>query len=308
MHWVIAGAAVLGYVLYKKSQSMTTTSSVSAQSNSGAPPVQSNLDLATLQKEILALIPKPVDPLAPKTSAASLPANLDLATLQVMPSITSIMPAGQDWTDLQEAKARESNLNPRDFDAAHHARYTGEIKAGHTLAWNPTTQSFDNWEGGYQPGNALQLVGQGSQLALQTTSAVASNLAAGGSAIAGSIGAAIPFVGIAVSGLVGLFSAISRHHAQAVQAENTAYNNSLVTVENYMAIIKNAVLTGQSTPDEGINALDSMYKDFLAATPAPLRNNSPYCNGLCEAKIVVNAMVEYWKDYFNRLIIAGKVH
>jgi hypothetical protein len=250
--------------------------------------------IQNLQNEIAAITPKPVDPLAAKVAPAPvkniLPVNVPFP----------LTPAEA----LAEAKQSESNLNPRDFtNSVWLARVYGEIVSMHTLAWNPVTGSFQ-WSGTYQPSGDLRLVGQASNLALSVTSDIAGNLAKAGSQVAGSLSSAIPFIGTAINGIVGLFSAISAHHTAAVQRDATAYNVGLTTCENYLKIISDAIKSGQSTPDEGINALDSMYKDFLTYS-APARNNQPYCNSVCEAKVQLNALVIYWKAYYNALIAAG---
>lgn len=300
---IILAAAGIGAYLYSKSKAVAasvsaplstpTVSTVNTASPATAPayipPAPQDTavqqELSTLEQEI-ANLTKPADPLKPKTPPAPV--------VSVLPSINPTTTAQEALTEAMQA---ETNLNPRDWDSAHQARYVGEILNWHTLAWNPATKSFDNWSGGFQPGPNLQLVGQGSEMALSVAGTVATK-------VGSSIASAIPFVGAVVGGIVGLFGAISAHHKAAVQRDTSAYNQGLAAVENYLQIIHDAVFGGQSTPDEGINALDSMYSDFLTFT-APARNNHPYCNSVCEAKVIVNATVIYWKAYFTQLTVAG---
>jgi hypothetical protein len=47
-----------------------------------------------------------------------------------------------------------------------------------------------------------------------------------------------------------------------------------------------------------------MYKDFLTFTVGA-RNNQPYCNSVCEAKVQLNALVIYWKAYYNQIVVGG---
>ena len=287
---VILGAAGIGYLLLKKQSPMqsavapvapTTTATASAPTSDAT----LQAELKALQAEV-AVLAKPPDPLAPK--APPIPIK------SVLPNIAPPLTAEEA---LAEAKQSESNLNPRDFaNSTWLNRVYGEIENMHTLAWVPGTGQFQ-WSGSFQPGQDLRLIGQGSQMALSVAGDVAIRTGS-------SIASAIPFIGTAVSGIVGIFSAISAHHAAAVQRDATAYNVGLSTCENYMKIIKDAVESGQSTPDEGINALDSMYQDFLTYS-APARNNHPYCNSVCEAKVVLNACVIYWKAYYSALISGG---
>jgi hypothetical protein len=243
--------------------------------------------IQNLQNEIAAITPKPVDPLAPKVTP---------------PPVNNVLPVNVSFPlspteALAEAKQSESNLNPRDFaNQTWLSRIYGEITSMHTLAWNPAANSFE-WSGAYQPGPNLAVIGDASHLALSVTSNIAQSV---GSSVAG----AIPFIGSAINGIIGLFGAISAHHKAAVQRDATAYNVGLTSCENYLQIISNAIKSGQSTPDEGILALDSMYSDFLTYS-APARNNQPYCNSVCEAKVQLNALVIYWKAYYNALVIAG---
>lgn len=293
MPFVILGAAIIGLYLYSKAQPATAAPIPPVSPVPASTPVPTvTPDSTNVQSEISALqsevaqLTKPVDPLAPKVAPPP-PKN-------ILPNIAP--PIAPDEA-LNEAKQGESNLNPRDFaNSTWLSRVYGEIVSMHTLAWNPATGSFE-WSGAYQRSASLQLVGQGSQLALSVASDVARN-------VGSSVASAIPFIGTAVSTIVGLFGAIQAHHAQAVQRDSNAYNQGLDACENYLEIIHNAIMSGQSTPDEGINALDSMYSDFLTFT-APARNNNPYCNSVCEAKVQLNALVIYWKAYYGAIITAG---
>jgi hypothetical protein len=279
---IIVGAVLIGYIAFKASPGLLQNVRPAQPSNaSGSTP----LDLQTIENQIQALTPKPVDPLAPK-GPAPVPVNI---YANIKPTLSAV-------EAFNEAKQSEANLNPRDFANADYLNTVyKQIEAMHTIAWRPATGGY-LWSGNYQPSGDLRLVGQGSQLALSVAGQIATK-------VGSSVASAIPFIGTAVSGIVGLFSAISAHHAAAVQRDSNAYNTGLSTAENYLAIIHDAVGSGQSTPEEGINALDSMYSDFLRFT-APARNNKPYCNSVCEAKIQLNAVVIYWKAFYTQVILS----
>ena len=287
---IIVGGVIVAALLLKKSTSAPVLNPPTAQVSAQGQPVT----LQTLQAEIAALTPKPIDPLAPKLLARPIVSTLETIT----PPISA-----EDA--LIEAKAKEANLNPRDFSSGSTLKTAptqleknilAQIRNMHSAAWDYKTNSF-YWNGSFQPNNNLQIVGQGTSMALSVTGEIATKV---GSSIAG----AIPFIGTAINGIVGIFSIISAHHKAAVQRDATAWNTGLSAVENYLQIIKNAVESGQSSLEEGIQALDSMYADFLKET-APARNNQPYANSVTEAKISTNALVIYWDAYYNALIIRG---
>lgn len=291
---IILGIGAVVYFIGKKSAvapgpfSSGAVQQAVQQAAQSASVVNPNLSISDLEAQIIKLTPKPVDPLAPKPAPAP-----------IVRTIPVIVAAYTPQEAVAEAKLSETHLNPRDFaNTSWLNRLYGEILAMHTLAWNPVTRTFDQWSGNYQPGPNLALIGAGTSLALTATTDVARSV---GSSIASSI----PFIGSAVSGIVGLFGIISAHHKAAVQRDSNAFNQGLTAAENYLQIIGNAVITGQSTPDEGIAALDSMYADFLTFT-APARNNKPYCNSVCEAKVQLNALVLYWKAYYTQIVLTGR--
>lgn len=286
MELVIIIAVVAGIYFFSRASGSIPVQAAPTSSSSSPDALQQQISI--LQNEV-ATLTKPPDPLAPKTAAP---------VVNVLPTIPPPMAPS---AAIDEAWRAETNRNPNtNPGTAWYTRVSAEIPAMHTLAWNPATGQME-WSGSYQPNNDLQLVGTGSNLALSATSQITQAIGGGASAVA----SAIPFIGAAVSGIVGLFGAISAHHRAAVQRDSNAYNDGLSSAENYLKIIHDAVESGQSTPDEGINALDSLYSSFLTFT-APARNNNPYCNSVCEAKVQLNALVIYWKAYYNAIIIAGQ--
>lgn len=161
-----------------------------------------------------------------------------------------------------------------------------------------------------QPGGKMTLVTTGAGLALGVaTLAVghAVSVAGGAAAVSGTaLGAAssaIPFIGIGIAGIVGIYSIIHAHHQAAVQQEQQIYYSANPAAFDYFRVIRVAVATGQSSPQEGIHALDSLQADY-EKTVAPSVKHNP-CNANCEGLTRVRAIVIYWKAYYNDMIIQG---
>lgn len=256
--------------------------------------------LQSLETQIQALTPRPIDPLAPKVAPVAVAG-------QYAAPIWNFTPSHSAQDALIEAKATETNLNPKDFSVGQTLKSNptqleknmlNQIWSMHSAAWDYRTGFVPDWYNAQHPkSNDLALVGAGTGMGL----AVAGNIT---KAVGSSISQAIPFIGTAISTIIGIFGIISAHHNAALQRDATAWNVSTHSVENYLNIIRDAVNNGQSTPEEGINALDSMYADFLAYT-APARNNHPYANSVTEVKISTQALVIYWKAAYNELVIRG---
>lgn len=107
--------------------------------------------------------------------------------------------------------------------------------------------------------------------------------------IAPMTGPAAPFVLIG-AGIAGLFSAILGHHAAAVRKEQSVLCSAVPAANNYLNLIDQAVQTGQSSPTDGINALNSLLSDFKATVQSIMQGSSPTSSGQCNA-----ACVEYSK-------------
>ncbi len=284
---IIVAVAVGGLMLVHAGTASPTPAQVPATGRETAVAAAPALTLAALEAQIAALTPKPVDPLAPKPVAVKPPNILG----NIVPALTPIQA-------LAEAKLNDFNLNPAQFAAAPWLdRVYHEIENMHTLAWVYQTNTYVYNDSGTSSAPPLGLIGQGSNMALSVTGNVAAK-------VGSSVASAIPFIGAAVNGIVGIFGAISAHHKAAVGRDLNAYDGGNSAAENYMAIIKSAVYNGQATPQEAIHALDSMYADFLAFT-APARNNHPWANSVAEAKVVLNATVIYWKAYYTQIIASG---
>ena len=91
-------------------------------------------------------------------------------------------------------------------------------------------------------------------------------------------------ISIAVSAIVGLFSTLINHHAQAVAKEQTVLCSAVPAANNYLGIISQGVSSGLVTPQDGIAALESLKGDFRSAV------GSIY--GDCNAACVMNMELE----------------
>jgi hypothetical protein len=162
-----------------------------------------------------------------------------------------------------------------------------------------------NGQPAYLPGPecaAAQGVPTGAQsdLKLGQTSA---GLALTGLQLATTAGViAAPFtmgISIAVSGLVGLFSTLINHHAQAVQKEQTVLCSAVPAANNYLKIIAQSVSSGLATPQDGISALESLKGDFRSAVGSIYGD----CNAACvmyeELEAICVVMESQFQDMIN---------
>jgi hypothetical protein len=148
-----------------------------------------------------------------------------------------------------------------------------------------------------QPSNAaskdLSLVGSGASLGLST--AIQAGAIAAGPLTAG--------ISIAIAGIVGLFSTIFSHHAAAVAKENQILCASGPAANNYLNIIRQAVSSGQATPQQGIQALQSLLSDYRSTVNPIIKDSSSKCNAACveykELEAIVAYQVSIYQDMAN---------
>ncbi len=115
-----------------------------------------------------------------------------------------------------------------------------------------------------------------------------SSIAATGAKIAPLTGPAAPAVAIG-SAIIGLFGTIFGHHAAAVKKEQNVLCTAVPAANNYLQLIQQAVSSGQSTPQQGIDALNSLVADFTSAVQSVASGQGPASSGGCNAGCVVIA-------------------
>jgi hypothetical protein len=211
-------------------------------------------------------------------------------------------------------------------DAANQVFPTAKIRsgAGHNQSiWNSLQLAAQTGQmvgaGGeiaYIPGTAdcaaASGVPTGAQNDLKLTQ-TASGLALTGLQLATSAGVlAAPFtmgISIAVSAIVGLFSTLINHHAQAVRQEQSVLCSAVPAANNYLKIISQAVASGLSTPQQGIDALNSLLSDFESAVSSIRHGTDPTSSGECNAACVMqselHAIVLLMQSQFQDLINAA---
>jgi hypothetical protein len=133
---------------------------------------------------------------------------------------------------------------------------------------------------------------------------------------------AIPVVGGIIAGvgaLVGIISAIFKHHQQAVARDLQFGCSAIPAVNNAFAVLIEGVQNGTIAPSDAANALPQIYTQYMAAGGASgsllgpgsipsggtAINDSPYCNSNCELSIVVLGMVFYWQSQFQAQAASG---
>ena len=142
---------------------------------------------------------------------------------------------------------------------------------------------------------ALALVGSGSSLALQ--GAIQTGLITAGPATFG--------ITIAIAGIVGLFSTIFNHHAQAIAKERQVLCAAGPAANNYLQIIRQGVANGQASPQDGINALQSLLGDYHSAVSSIMKDDASHCNSACVQYKQLEAIVAEMSSQFQDLIDAA---
>ena len=134
------------------------------------------------------------------------------------------------------------------------------------------------------------LAGSGAGLAL--TGVVQTGLMAAGPATFG--------ITIAIASIVGIFSTILNHHAQAVKKEQNVLCSAVPAANNYLQIIQQGVESGLATPQQGIDALNSLVNDFKNAVSSIEKN----CNAACVMTEELQAVVLVKQSEYQDMIAA----
>lgn len=197
---------------------------------------------------------------------------------------------------IRQAIATETALNPRDFATGWYLptnpAWQAEVRAAQ-ISFPEISQC------GGQPASNLSFQ-QASGFGLQGASSGISIAGHFGAAAAASIGSvALPAVGL----VIGIIQTIFQHHQAAVRRDVAAQCALVPASNNAFRAILDAVQAGQISASEGAAALDAIPDQFLQSAGAA-KNNSPYCNALCEFLIRVRAIVYYWKSQLQAMIPA----
>lgn len=114
------------------------------------------------------------------------------------------------------------------------------------------------------------------------------SIATVGAKIAPLTGPAAPFVLIG-SAIVGLFGGLFAHHAAAVKKEQSVLCAAVPAANNYLQLIDQAVQTGQSSPQDGLNALASLQSGFDSQVASIRKGANPTVSGECNAACVMSS-------------------
>jgi hypothetical protein len=95
-----------------------------------------------------------------------------------------------------------------------------------------------------------------------------------------------PFT-MGISALIGLFPFIFGHHAAAVKKEDSTLCAATPAANNYLQVIDQAVQGGHATPQQAIDALNSLLSDFASAVSSIRHGTDPMSSGECNAACVI---------------------
>jgi hypothetical protein len=107
-------------------------------------------------------------------------------------------------------------------------------------------------------------------------------------------------ISVAIASIVGIFSTILNHHAQAVKKEQSVLCSAVPAANNYLQIIEQGVQTGLATPQQGIDALNSLVRDFTNAVSSIEKN----CNAACVMTEELQAVVLVKQSEYQDMIAA----
>lgn len=81
--------------------------------------------------------------------------------------------------------------------------------------------------------------------------------------------------------LVGLFTSLFNHHAQAVKREQQTVCASVPAASDSLKAIDQAVQAGTISPEQGIEALQNLLSGFQQTVAPIIKSDSSHCNAAC---------------------------
>jgi len=176
----------------------------------------------------------------------------------------------------------------------------GEIMGASGADYVPGTSQCSA-AAGSGPGN-VQLAQTASGLALQGTSI---GLVASGTVAAAALA---PWT-MGISAIIGLFPLLFGHHAQAVKKEQSVLCTAVPAANNYLQIIDQAVKSGKATPQQGIDALNSLLSDFESQVSSIRHGTDPMsageCNAACIEQTKLHAVVLVMQSNYQDMIASA---
>jgi hypothetical protein len=190
--------------------------------------------------------------------------------------------------------------------AAQQAMPKGTIssKAGFTQqVYDDIVQAAQSGQfAAFNPSGCTGVSAGGNLKLAQTATGLALTGASAGAAIAGALTVVAPFLA-PITAIVGLFGMIFSHHAQAVALEQRTVCAAVPAANNYLQVIEQAVQSGAATPQQGIQALQSLLSDFTSQVSGIMKNNSSQCNAACvwvkELTAIVAEVSSQYQDAIN---------
>jgi hypothetical protein len=105
-----------------------------------------------------------------------------------------------------------------------------------------------------------------------------------GTGIAGALGvsgAILGPIGAAVTGIIGLFTAILQHHAQAQAKEENILCQVVPALNNTLQAIDAAVADGTLTPAGAMATMADTQQEFASAVSSIIKDDQTHCNAAC---------------------------
>lgn len=189
------------------------------------------------------------------------------------------LPALVDPTDaanqvVTQAQYSGAKMTQTEMNAIIQTASTGQLPFG-PADW--ATQF--NCSGVDTSQGAAKLTLTATGMAVSIGGSIASQLS-----IAGTLAVSVPVIGAIVGGImavIGLFSAILQHHAQAMAKEENILCAVVPSLNQALAAIQNAIADGTLTPQAASGTLDNVVSEFSSAVSSIIKNDNSHCNAAC---------------------------
>lgn len=116
--------------------------------------------------------------------------------------------------------------------------------------------------------------------------------------------AVVPVVGQILDAAINIFSAITQHHALAVQQEQTTLCLIVPKINDAIAGLDQAITQGQITLQQAFDGLSYLQNTYLQTVQPILKNSSSACNAACVIDRGIVALLEYKSYKYSKFVAA----
>lgn len=118
---------------------------------------------------------------------------------------------------------------------------------------------------------------------------------------------AAPIIGAIIDTALNIFTAITQHHAQAVQQEQTILCMITPAINNAIQGLDNAVASGQITLQDALQGLQALQNGYEQNVIPIIKNSSTACNAACVIDRGFVALFMYKAYQYQKYVAASPV-